>query len=201
MPEKINPLTAGILLMLAVNIIYLDIAVFGKRGPVDSASVAFPAGTGEPSPAVTVNAETEHMPAPTITPSSVVSNTPVASKAHPREYYIPLGSGSTQSDTYSELPGVSAYIDTSLYPPIREVTFEAFVHIPAGIGWMHARLYNATDGHEVWGSEVTTESDTQQFRTSVVMLAPGRKLYTVQARSTIKAEARLTNARIKIITE
>lgn len=182
---------AALCLLFAANIVFLDITVFGVK-PVQEAPVtmiAVPTATPYPTP--------EAPATPTLTREAAPSSPAVTT---PKEYYIPLGSGDTKSDQWETLPGVGTSIDTTLYPKIKQVVFEAYLRIPVGIGWMHVKLFDVTDGHEVWGSELISESSTAQYKSAVISLDPGNKTYIVQALSTIRADAYVDNARIKIIT-
>ncbi len=72
-----------------------------------------------------------------------------------KEYYVPLGSGTNASDDWVDVAGASAYVDTASYGRMKQATFEATVTVPAGSQRVWVRLYNATDKHPVWFSEVT----------------------------------------------
>lgn len=126
-------------------------------------------------------------PAPTVVP--------VAAK----EVYIPLGRGSTTSLDYAQLTGAEAVVDLNQYPTIETVYFEAFLHLPHG-GAAYAKLYNVTDQHDAWHSEVYFEgSGPYRAEASGVVLSSGRKVYRVMLRSVIGSEAVLESARLKLI--
>lgn len=193
---------AGIIVLLAANIVYLDIvvldAIVSKKNEVPIAVTASETCSGACVQTLSdmVNARL----ATSVAVPTRNNSTQPALVTTPKEYYIPLGSGMTKSDIWETVPGVEATIDTSQYPKIKQVIFETYLRIPVGIGWMHVKLYNATDGHDVWGSEVKTESNISTYKNAVVSLDPGNKRYTVKAMSTIRADSYLDNIRIKIIT-
>lgn len=191
---------AALSLLFAANIVFLDIAVFGVRKPQETASpvsqTAAPVCSGT---CLAVTPPPSRAPSPT--PGNGTQTVTVPDTGAPKEYYIPLGTGSTKSDAWQTVSGMEATIDTSLYQHIRSVTFESSLSIPAGVGWMRVKLYNATDGHDVWGSELTSESDTARAMQSSISLDAGNKRYIVQALSTIRAEALIANARIKIVAD
>ena len=117
-----------------------------------------------------------------------------------KEIYIPFGHGTTYSLTYTELAGIEAVIDKDNYPNVKSMIFEATMRIPTANGQMYAKLYNVTDKHEVWFSEVTAEGPTgYRAESGEISLDPGRKLYRVMVKSTMGYEAILDSARIKII--
>lgn len=136
------------------------------------------------------------------TPTRLVVNTPFyKEKATPKEFILPLGSGSTTSVDWKEIPGAEITIDTSNYPTINKVVFEVFLSIPTANGFTHAKLVNATDKRDVWFSEVTMETNTVTKREAVINLEEGKKTYKVMMKSTMGYEAVLHNARIIITTE
>lgn len=185
-------LIATVLLVVVTNTVFLDIVVFGKAASKDvslsQTSIVLPTITPVPT----------QLASPTVAPSPSIGSVQVVNS--PKEYYIPLGNGMTKNDQWETVAGMEATIDTSLYPKIKQVVFESYLRIPVGIGWMHVKLFNATDGHDVWGSEVQSESNTFVRESAVIPLDSGNKRYIVMAQSTIRAEAYIDNARIKIIT-
>ena len=117
-----------------------------------------------------------------------------------KEVYVPLGSGSSQSRDWEDVPGMAAYIDSSAYSNMNYIQFEGSLRIPSGVGRVYARVYNKTDGNFVWSSEVTTETDTAYiFQSEHMALASGNKLYQIQLKSTVGALALIESARIKIV--
>ncbi len=116
-----------------------------------------------------------------------------------KEIFIPLGSGSTQSDTWEDIPGTDAYIDTAKYAGVTTTYFEASLKIPTKNGQVFARLYNVTDKHPVWFSDLSTTSDTSTFSGAKIALDPGNKLYRVQMKTTLKYESVIDSARVKIL--
>jgi len=116
-----------------------------------------------------------------------------------REIYIPLGSGSTKSESWVELPGVETVIDSADYPNIKSMILEVSLKIPTANGRVHAKLLNVSDKHDVWGSEVSSEGSTSYRAESAnITLSAGRKLYRVMMKSTMGYDAILDWARIKV---
>lgn len=129
----------------------------------------------------------------------VVTQPPTGSGA--KEFFVPFGGGSNSTDDWADVSGIQSYIDTSLYPQIKSVTFEASVRIPTGNQTAFVRLYNVTDKHPVWSSEVSMEGGTAQLLTSQqITLDTGRKLYQVQMKTSLKYQAFLDQARVHILT-
>ncbi len=197
------------LAFLLVNVFLLDANVFKKEeeavAPV--AKEAQPGTTPLPSPL----AEADVCPAACLEAIAESTGEPVPSAPAPapaavapgiKEIYIPLGSGSTQSTTYIELSGIESVIDMDNYPNVKEIIFEATLRIPTANGRVYAKLFNVTDKHDAWYSEVYAEgSSGYRAESGNVVLAPGRKLYRVMMKSTMGYEAILDSARIKILLE
>jgi hypothetical protein len=127
---------------------------------------------------------------------------PVANTTTVKEYYIPLGYGSTNSTDWVDLPGVEAYVAPLNYGKIKEMYFEAGISIPTGSGEVYARLRNVTDSVSLFESEVHRSGESGGLASSGKIPVPtSTKLYRVQLRSSIGAEVKLDNARIKIFVQ
>lgn len=117
-----------------------------------------------------------------------------------KEIFIPIGSGSTFSNSYIDLAGLEVSIDTAKYSAIESVVFEASIWVQDGNGKMYAQLYNAADKHPVWNSEISTSASKAVLTTSPkINLTTGNKTYKVQAKTNLtEYAAHVDNARIKI---
>lgn len=119
-----------------------------------------------------------------------------------KEFIIPFGSGKTQAKDWEDTAGLNAYIDSTNYQRIKSVKFEAAMRIPTANGTVFARLFNKTDGHPVWYSEVSVEGNTSALKQSQnISLDSGNKLYQVQMKTTLGYESLLDSSRIKIVLE
>ena len=119
-----------------------------------------------------------------------------------KEFYIPLGTGTTKSVTYTALNTSDFYFDPSLYGKIKEIYFEMGVRIPTANGRVYAKLYNVTDQHDVWYSEIWGEGDKGQYISSPkITLEKDRKRYRVYLRNTMEYDAYLDMARLRVVTE
>lgn len=138
-------------------------------------------------------------PAPTKAQTSQVNSQLQAA----REYYVPFGSGSGSSSDWQDVAGLQAYVDSANYPNIKSIFFEASLHIPTGNQTASVRLYNATDGHPVWNSEVTFNGNTSSvlLTSSAVSLDSGNKLYKVQIKTQLQYTAILDQSRLHITTK
>lgn len=119
-----------------------------------------------------------------------------------KEFFIPFGSGSVSNTEWQDLSGLEAYVDTGNYGSIKTVTFEASVHVPTGNETANVRLFNVTDQHPVWNSEVFFSGGTtaQLLISQPITLDQGNNLYKVQMKSQLTFLAILDQARIHILT-
>lgn len=128
--------------------------------------------------------------------------TATQSTSSANEFYVPFGNGETISEQWQDVPGLQAYIDSSKYGKIKTATFEAAMRIPTANGRVYAQLYNVTDSHPVWFSEVSMEGNTSKLViSSPIALDTGNKLYKVQMKTTLKYLSILDQARVHIITQ
>ncbi len=116
-----------------------------------------------------------------------------------KEFFIPFGSGFSSAEEWTDVPGMSATIDTNNYKKIKTVFFEASLRIPTGNQKAYARLFNITDKHPVWFSEVSIEGGTPTLVTSQpITLDEGNNVYQVQMKTSLKYQSFIDQARIKI---
>lgn len=136
------------------------------------------------------------------TPKSTVIAQQAGGGSQVKEFFIHLGSGSGSTEDWTDVSGVEAYIDSTKYGRIKEVIFEASVNIPTGNQVVYIRLYNITDKHPVWFSEVSHEGGGSILLISKpITLDSGSKLYRVQMKTSLKYLANLSSARVKITVE
>lgn len=118
-----------------------------------------------------------------------------------KEYFVPLGTGTNKSDDWLDVEGAQSYIDSTQYRKIKKVTFEATLEIPNGAQISYVRLYNVTDKHPVWFSEMNMDGSGPQLLISApISLDPGQKLYKVQMKSQLKGLINLVQSRVHILT-
>ncbi|MEK7073931.1 MAG: hypothetical protein AAB960_01225 [Patescibacteria group bacterium] len=131
--------------------------------------------------------------------NQVAGKTTTSSEA--KEYFVPLGSGTNASSDWADVTGASAYVDTGSYGKIKKATFEATIAQPVSSQKVWVRLFNATDKHPVWYSEVATDNAGPILLTSsATTLDSGNKLYQVQMKTQLKGHTSLTQSRIHITT-
>ncbi|OGK38998.1 hypothetical protein A3F34_00265 [Candidatus Roizmanbacteria bacterium RIFCSPHIGHO2_12_FULL_44_10] len=117
-----------------------------------------------------------------------------------KEFFIPIGSGSTSLSDWEDVNGLQVYVDASQYSAIKSAVFEASVRVPTKNQWIDVRLYNVTDKHAVWFSEVRfpSGSDPTLIRSAPMVLDSGSKLLKVQMRTQLGHIAYLDQSRIVI---
>lgn len=210
MPRTVKiGLIASFLLLLTVNIVMLDLVIFFGR-------TTFPSEVAATTVRVTATpTQAESCPSscearidtlarridalPVSETLKGASSLPQINKSV-KENYISLGSGTTKNNIWEDIAGAEAVINTANYPGITSVTFEVFLKIPTANGKVFAKLYNVTDKHDVWFSEVNSEGPTLTKKEATITLDPGAKTYRVMGLSTLKYDANVENARIRIVT-
>jgi len=210
--SKLKKIFLGIIAFLSlVNLLFLDIKFFLKKEeektllPVSRIEEPFPLQQPANQPTekicpVACLDEIYQATADARKVSPLPQREIEVSKSTAKEFYIPLGSGSTRSNEWVELPGVEAVIDSANFPNVESIIFEATLRIPTANGRVYAKLYNVTDKHDVWFSEVWAEGDkSYRAESANIVFDPGRKVYRVMMKTTMGAEAILDLARLKII--
>lgn len=194
-------------LIIIGNLFIIDIALFwntSKPGEKPLATKAVPV-------IVAANSNTVDSSCPVSCQQEIakaVANTPLATNqtnvvqnSAVKEFFVPLGGGSSTASDWEDIPSAQAYIDSTSYGKIKTVTFEASLYTPTGNQTAYARLFNVTDKHPVWSSDVSIEGGTPQLRLSQnITLDQGSKLYQVQMKTQLQARTNLESARIHILT-
>ena len=138
------------------------------------------------------------IPAPTIKTASVV----LLQKTKNTQYIPIPGNGNTLENKWTDLPGTEFYISTDDYSNLTEAYFEANMKLINGNGLAYVRLFDITAGIEVWGSEISTGSQSfTSVSSGKITLRSGTHLYRVQAKSLTADTTVFNSGRIKIILE
>jgi hypothetical protein len=199
-----NLIIFSFLLLITVNVVLLDLIVFSRLPQRQEAAVVTlvaPPDTCPLSCRSVISEELAKQKTEVIFQPQAKISPAVSFPLSAKEYYIPLGSGVTKSSDYEELTSVEAYVDTKNYPPIAQAYFGTHLRNPTGNGMVYAKLYNATDKHDVWFSDVSFEGGGTLQREAKITLDPGRKLYRVMIKSTLRYDGYVDNARIRIVTQ
>jgi hypothetical protein len=197
-------------LLVAVNLAYLDVLIIQLLNKTKEASsttvqsaVIPPKDSSCPESCM---AQFQNI----VTPSAQLSITtsvqkPVAPSRTPastvREFFVPFGAGNGSSTDWTDIAGLAATVDTANYSRLKSVVFEATIRIPTGNEIAYARLFNVTDQHPVWFSDVSLEGGTAKLiSSSPITLDTGSKTYQVQVKTSLDYPAYLDQARLHIIT-
>ena len=201
-----SPWTFILILLVFIlgNLFIIDTALFLRTNRVASKQIAVKPTQISPSPTNPIkngcdtDCKEEIQKA---VAAAVIKPPATTTQSHAKEFFITLGSGSSNSQDWTDVPGTQSYIDGSSYEKIKAVTFEASLYTPTGNQTAYARLYNVTDSHPVWNSEVLIEGGTPQLRiSSPITLEKSSKLYQIQMKTQLQSRTNLENARIHITT-
>lgn len=202
--------------LVLINIIFLDIFLFkNQKAEIIERTISVPAVSNScpasclseisnATKSAILSIGTASPPAGGLTPTPTVkpvSQTQTQPTSLVKEFFVPLGTGSSSSDDWQDVGGLKATLDPANYGSIKTVTFEATIRIPTGNEIAYVRLYNATDKHPVWFSDVSLEGGTPQLLISnPITLDSGNKTYQVQMKTSLKYPAFLDQARLHILT-
>lgn len=125
-----------------------------------------------------------------------------SSSATMTEKFIPLGTGTINSNQWTNVPGLQVQIDPSMYKTLSQVLFEVGIFNPNSSGTISVQLYNVTTNSPVWSSTVSLSGGASGYVVSgPVSLTPGANVYQVQMVNTLNAPATLTQARLRMISK
>lgn len=212
----VHVIIISLLVLVIINLFVLDLRLFSPAGRVRVAQMQTAIPTVPPvptEPAPMIEQDTcgevckrliEESVRNALATLTVPSPRPVVVAQAPaaiREFYIPLGSGSTMKSTWENLTATETRVDTSSYGTISETTFIAALRNPTKNGQVEVQLYNVTDNHPVWGSHMIMSNAVSQTMTSgPIQLDSGNKLYRVQIKSTLSYDAYLDSAKLRIVS-
>ena len=150
-------ITAILAFAILGNVLYLNILFFSQRY----------------SPNNTQAQKQEVIISPTEEPEEDITSSPAVSikssegviveTINVKDYFVPLGSGTSQAGDWADVPGVQAVVDFGQYKNIKEIRFEASVTVPTANQSVSVRLYNVTDKHPVWYSEVSMPGGASSY--------------------------------------
>jgi hypothetical protein len=183
-----------VLVLILANLFYLNFNSIPNNRQEDLAT--------EDSTSTTTITPLNEASTTTITTQPSVPTTTAPATSAVRDYFIPLGSGTGQGTEWKDVPGAQATVDFSQYSPIKEIRLEASVNVPTGNESVSVRLYNVTDKHPVWYSEITSSGNSNSYLTSSpIIFDLGQKLYQVQIKTELNYPANLTQSRIHVISK
>lgn len=155
----------------------------------------------ESEKSVIENSSLPPSPTPSESPDSPVIYTQNnAENSSVKDYFVSFGSGINSSSDWSDVGGLQAMVDLAGFGNIKEIRFEASVYVPTENQAVSVRLFNKTDKHPVWGSEVTMNGGPSGYLVSnPITYDKGEKTYQVQMKTQLQYQANLGQARLHII--
>lgn len=212
--EKVSPkLFVFICFLVIVNLLVLDLWVLNtvkktyqqvivKSAQPQIVKIVQPDNTSCPGSCLTqIKQATASLKLNTT--QTVVSSGSTSSSTPVKEAYIPIGSGSASNNEWEDVKGLKVYIDTTKYTRIKSAVFEASVSLPSGNQFVYVRLYNETDKHPVWFSELYFQEGTLPafLISQPIVLDSGNKLYKVQMKTQLKSTAIIDQSRVHLTFE
>jgi len=190
--------------IILTNLVYLDLVFWGTKTNNEKTIITtIPSVTPIISPAQIQQDNPAVVPATVSAQTTVITakNPPAPIMSTPQEYFIPFGAGATSASDWEDVVGLQATVDSTLYKKIKSAVLEVSLSIPTGNETAYVRLFNKTDKHPVWFSDVFASGGTTQFIvSSQITLDSGSKTYQLQAKTSLSYPANINQARIHIIT-
>lgn len=172
-------------IVFTINIVILDVFIFHNFL----------------SPATTTVSTTANIPTPTPTTEAVINQSPSTTVINQitgaKELFIPVGQGNTTGTDWTDIPGAQVSIDSTKYTNIKQVVFESSLESPNN-QIVSVRLYNKSDNHPVWYSEMSTNTTIQSLTSQPIQLDNGNKTYQVQVKTQLGYTTILDQARVHI---
>jgi hypothetical protein len=127
---------------------------------------------------------------------------PVRAKVQSTQFFPISVSGSVTNTEWTDISGSDFYFNTADYSGLKQIQFEATIRLFNGNGKVYVRLFDATHGIAVQGSqsEATGQSATVVTASPAVFWS-GNNLIRVQLKSLTADTAIFDSGRLKIITE
>ena len=145
--------------------------------------------------------ETELKQVEALEPKNVIEKeTQTIIQTAQKEIFIPMGSGSTNSGTFTDLAGTDVTVDTAKYSQIDSVVFEASIWVVGSNGRAWAQITNVNEKNPLIESQISGTGGTGEVKASGKIPFPsGAKTYRIQAKTDItNFAAHVENARLKI---
>ncbi|EKD65597.1 MAG: hypothetical protein ACD_50C00042G0003 [uncultured bacterium] len=202
----------GFTVFIILNLLYIDwLMFFAPKEDVNQQFVpedSFPANIAEdssvqnnicPQSCISQIQEATASQKPEAATVSATAPSENVTSIKVKEFFIPLGFGSSTASDWEDIEGLAVYLDSANFEGIKKATFEASVRIPTGNQTSYVRLFNKTDKHPVWFSEVSLTGGTPTLLISEpITFDKGNKLYQVQVKTQLKFLTIIDQARIHI---
>lgn len=140
---------------------------------------------------------------PSITPTPTSTSSPAKSIVSSKTSvsYIPIpGSGQTLNNQWTDLHGTEFYLNKNDFPGLKQAYFEANFKLFNGNGKAYLRLFDITNGIEIWGSQIETSSQLDtMISSSQITLRKDNSLIRVQAKSLTADTTIFNSGRLKLV--
>lgn len=132
-------------------------------------------------------------------PPAVLGTTDNTVTVGAKEFFVPFGYGTVDKATdWTDVPGMRATINSSLYPKIKQAVFEATPRINDDNQTVWVRVRNS-DGYSY--PAVSMNGVGPDLRLSASFsISPGEKTYYVQTKSSAGSPITIYQARLHITT-
>lgn len=190
-----------VIFLLTINSIFLSYTLTKESSLQKTTPQENPDFSPPPTPTPCSSCETT--PLPTVhTQTQPVVQKQNAMQPLAKDYFIPLGSGTNQTNDWTDVAGAQVSVNFGQYQNIKEVRFEATVTTPTSSQVVWVRLFNTTDKHPVWYSEVQTQGESSAYLVSQPLTYDtGLKTYQVQMKTQLQGLTNLTQARIHVVLQ
>lgn len=189
----VSIIVAGLLFGIIIGVlifIYLEI----KNENNETQNIHVPE---EASKTIEIEKEKD-LPAPPV--PTVLINQNSATSTEIKDHFLSFGSGSSNSQVWADVGGLQASVDLNSYGNIKEIKFEASVQDPGENQAVSVRVFNKTDNHPVWNSEVIKNAGADSFLvSSPIIYDSGTKTYVIQMKTQLGSSATLGESRLHII--
>ena len=177
----------GLVAFLIANLVIVYLLVL-KPKQSGSEQISQPIPISAPSPVPS--------PEPSITTAPSKETTTDTSV---KDHFISFGSGTSTSGDWANVGALQATFDLGSYTNIKEIRFEASVAVPTANETVWIRLFNKTDNHPVWNSEVSAKGASSYSVSEPILYDKGEKTYQVQMKTQLQYPANLGQSRLHIV--
>lgn len=177
----------GLVIFVIANLVVIYLLVLKPKQSV-SEQISQPIPVSAPSPAPSKE--------PSITTSPSKETTTDTSV---KDHFISFGSGTSTSADWTDVGGLQATVDLGGYRNIKEIRFEVSVAVPTANETVWIRLFNKTDNHPVWKSEVSAKGASSYSVSEPILYDKGEKTYQVQMKTQLQYIANLGQSRLHIV--
>ena len=193
--KKTVAVAVAVLVILFANLLFINYKLLNQKQELENVQSPSEIANLEPTSKDVSQESSEITQLPS--PTTVVFKETTASV---KDHFISFGSGTSSDQNFVDVGGLQASVNLSSYGNIKEIRFETSIQVPGENQAVTVRLYNKTDDHPVWNSEITKNAGASSYLvSSPIVYDSGVKTYTVQMRTQLGGVATLGEARLHIV--